>query len=65
MDPRAINKMIELYKARADKIRAEYRQKQAELAEQADETCNPAKKDETSQVETAQTQDAHEVRQDV
>ena len=45
MDPRAINKTIELYRARAEKIRAEYRERQqAQAAEQG---------------EPMQTQDTH------
>lgn len=55
MDPRAINKTIELYKARAEKIRAEYRERQqAQAAEQAGE----AKPE--GQAEPMQTQDTHQ-----
>ena len=57
MDPRAINKTIELYKARAEKIRAEYREKQAaEAAKQADAT----EAEGAGQAEPMQTQDTHQ-----
>lgn len=60
MDPRAINKTIELYRAKAEKIRAEYRDRQ--LAEQAAEggrtagegaVCSPDE-------QASQTQDGHQ-----
>ena len=55
MDPRAINKTIELYKARAEKVRAEYREKQAaEAAAQAERAKDGG------QTEAMQTQDTHQ-----
>ncbi len=53
MDIRAMNKRIELYRERTEKIRAEYREKQQAQAEQE----NP---NEAAAAETVQTQDGHD-----
>ena len=54
MDIRAMNKRIELYRKRTEKIRAEYRERQQQA--QAEQE-NP---DEAAQAETVQTQDGHD-----
>ena len=54
MDIRAMNKRIELYRERAEKIRAEYRERQQQAQTEQE---NP---NETSQAETVQTQDGHD-----
>ena len=53
MDIRAMNKRIELYRERTEKIRAEYRVRQQQA--QAEQE-NP---DMAAQAETVQTQDGH------
>lgn len=60
MDPRAINKTIELYRAKAEKVRAEYRSRQ--LAEQAAEESRGAGEGAggPADAEVPQTQDAHQ-----
>lgn len=52
MDIRAMNKRIELYRERTEKIRAEYRERQQQAEQE-----NP---DEAAQAETVQTQDGHD-----
>ena len=54
MDIRAMNKRIELYRERTEKIRAEYRERQQQA--QAEQE-NP---DMAAQAETVQTQDGHD-----
>ena len=55
MDIRAMNKRIELYRERTEKIRAEYRERQQQQAQAEQENF-----DEAAQAETVQTQDGHE-----
>lgn len=56
MDIRAINKQIEMYKERTEKIRAEYRERQQQAQAEQVEQENP---DKAAQAETVQTQDGH------
>lgn len=54
MDIRAMNKRIELYRERTEKIRAEYRERQQQAQTEQE---NP---DEAAAAETVQTQDGHD-----
>ena len=54
MDIRAMNKRIELYRERTEKIRAEYRERQQQAQVEQE---NP---DKAATAETVQTQDGHD-----
>lgn len=52
-----MNKRIELYRERTEKIRAEYRERQQQAQAEQAEQENP---DKAAQAETVQTQDGHD-----
>ena len=57
VDIRAMNKRIELYRERTEKIRAEYRERQQQAQAEQAGLENPNK---AAQAETVQTQDGHD-----